>query len=516
VARGRTRGAPAPPVRGAKVARRMATLPAPTTAPAKMSRSMRGALHRLAPAAVTIVGVAVLLRVVYNPWYLNYDARYALLWARDAWHGFTPDYTAPFAPTPHPLSTALSSLALPFGHRGDELIITLVLLSFGALVWVVYRLGAELYSPLVGAVAAVVVLTRPALERDTLLAYQDVPFAALVLTATLLEARRARRGWPVLALLALAGLLRPEAWVLSALYLLYAWPAASPRGRLALAALVATAPALWALTDWLVTGDLLHSLHGTAALAEEADRRRRVAQVPYWTAKYFAFTLREPLVLGVPLGLAFAWLHRRRRSALPVAVIVAMTAVFAIGPLFGLPLIGRYVRTPAVLMALFYGLAVAGWQLLPAGAQRRRWLVLGGVALALSVAFLPRHVTMLRGLERRVDADAALYADLRRVADAPAVRRAFARCGALTTADHRPVPHMRYWLDGPPRSVRTVEGGASATTALFLAPRDVPLVTRFYGANFPAVAAPASYRRLYVNRSWRVDAAPRCVRRPRA
>ncbi|MBW3653860.1 MAG: hypothetical protein KY433_09770, partial [Actinobacteria bacterium] len=209
------------------------------------------------------------------------------------------------------------------------------------------------------------------------------------------------------------------------------------------APIAASAPALWAATDWLVTGDLLHSLHGTAALAEEAGRRRHPEQVPYWTAQYFAFTLREPLVLGVPLGLVFAWLYRRRRSALPVAVIVAMTAVFAIGPLFGLPLIGRYVRTPAVLLALFYGLAVFGWRLLAPGASRRAWLVLGMLALGLSVAFLPRHLTMLQGLERRIDADAALHADLRLVGESPVVRRAFARCGALTAADHRPVPHVR-------------------------------------------------------------------------
>ena len=40
-------------------------------------------------------------------------------------------------------------------------------------------------------------------------------------------------------------------------------------------------------------------------------------QVPFWTAKYFGSTLREPLVAGVPIGLAFAWLYRRRAAALP-------------------------------------------------------------------------------------------------------------------------------------------------------------------------------------------------------
>ena len=90
--------------------------------------------------------------------------------------------------------------------------------------YLTYRLGAELFHPWVGVVAALVVLTRPAMERDALIGYQDMPFAVLVIGAVLLEARRPRRGVAVLALLALAGLLRPEAWVLAGLYWLYLWP----------------------------------------------------------------------------------------------------------------------------------------------------------------------------------------------------------------------------------------------------------------------------------------------------
>ena len=141
--------------------------------------------------------------------------------------------------------------------------------------------------------------------------------------------------------------------------------------------LAGIAPFLWALSDLIISRDLLHSLQGTAALAEEQNRRRHITQVPYWTAKYFAYTLREPLALGVPIGLAFAWLYRRREATLPVAAAVAMTAVFAIGPLFGLPLIGRYIRTPAVLLSLFYGLAVFGWLMLQPGRERRWWLAAG-------------------------------------------------------------------------------------------------------------------------------------------
>ena len=134
------------------------------------SRAALGGLARRAALPAAVIGaVAVVLRVVYDPWYLNYDARYALLWAGDLWHGARPDYGTPFAPTPHPLQTAVSFLVYPFG-ASDQIIAWLVLLSFGALGWLVYRLGAELFSPWAGIVAAVAVLTRPALERDAVLA----------------------------------------------------------------------------------------------------------------------------------------------------------------------------------------------------------------------------------------------------------------------------------------------------------------------------------------------------------
>ncbi len=471
-------------------------------------------LRRWLPAAAVILGVAALMVLVYDPWYLNYDARYALLWARDLWEGFAPEYTADYAPTPHPLQMAVSSLALPFGDDSDRVIVWTVLLCFGALAWLVYRLGSELFNPWVGGVAALVVVTRPAIERDALLAYQDVPFELLIVAAVLLEARRPRRGAPVLAVLAVAGLLRPEAWVLSGLYVLWLWRPATNRQRALHIALAASAPLIWGLSDLVVTGDFLHSLHGTAQLAEDNERRRSIEQVPRWGAQYLAFTLREPLILGVPIGMAFAYLYRRREGMLLLAVVVAMLAVFAVGPLFGLPLIGRYVRTPAILLALFYGLAVFGWMLLPRGTTRTRWLAVGVFAALLSVAFLPKQVSMLSDMRHRFDRDAHLYADLREAAHAPVVRAAFEACGPISTADHRPIPYLRYWIGGEPGSVGTIRGQASPLGDLLLVPRKTYFAERFYKVNFPTRTArkPEGYTRLYQNRSWRVYAAPGCER----
>src|SRR5215208_2389019 len=110
------------------------------------------AARRFAPAAAISVLVALALQVVYGPWFLNYDARYALLWAQDLAGGHKPEYTADFAPTPHPLQTAFGLLALPFGSAADDALAFATLLSFGALVYLAFALGRELFSPWVGLV----------------------------------------------------------------------------------------------------------------------------------------------------------------------------------------------------------------------------------------------------------------------------------------------------------------------------------------------------------------------------
>src|SRR5215216_6669847 len=457
----------------------MATASAPAApAPATPRRPRRAAL-RLLPAAATIVGVAALLELVYAP-YLNYDARYALVWARDLASGVQPDYTADFAPTPHPLETAVSSLATPFETGADTLLVWLVLLCFGALVWLTYRLGSELFSPWAGAVAALVVLTRPMLERDALLGYQDTAFAALIVAAVLLEARRPRRGEAVLALLAVAGLMRPEAWILAGLYVGWMWPAVDRSRRLRLAGIAALSPLLWAAGDWFATGDPLHSLHGTAELAEANDRRRAPEQAPYWTAQYFGHALREPIVAGIPVGLYFAWRHRRSEAMLPLAAAAAMTAVFAVGPLFGLPLIGRYVRTPSVLLALFYGLAVAGWLLLEPGPRRRMWMWIGIAVGALSIAFLPWHVGIVGDVRENLDDRARAYDQLRDVAHRDRTAAVVAPCGGtVSAADHRLMPHLRWWLDLPPGALSTVEADASPLQRVLVLPRDTRAMRRF-------------------------------------
>ena len=126
------------------------------------------------------------------------------------------------APTPHPLVEALGVVSAPLGpHASEQIAVALGFLALAACGWAVYRLGCLWFNRPAGVVAAVVLLTRVPVLSYGVRAYVDVPYLLLVLCALIVETNRRRAGAPVLALLALAGLLRPEAWAWSGLYWLY-------------------------------------------------------------------------------------------------------------------------------------------------------------------------------------------------------------------------------------------------------------------------------------------------------
>jgi hypothetical protein len=490
----------------------MATASRPRPAPAALREGLNANARRALPALAVIVGVPALLWLLYRPSYVNFDARYSLLWARDILHGHTPDYTGAFAPTPHPLQTLISFPVLLAGDSSAKAMVALTLLSLGFLTWLVYRLGAELWNPAAGIVAAVVVATRPTLDRFALIGYQDLAFAALVVWALLLETRKPKRGTAVLIVLALAGLMRPDAWFLSVLYLAYLWRDAEPARRAQLSALALLAPALWVAQDWIISGSPLHSLHGTKTLAGEVNRRRPPLSIPKRTAWYYELLLLWPLVAGVPIGLVFAWRHARRRYALLVAAAVALTLFIVVTSVIGLSLIQRYLVTPGALLTVVFGLGVFGWMKLRPEKHRQAWKIVGLLSLALSVAYIPAQVSKLHSIKKTMNNEARNYADLKLVGDSAAVRARFEQCGTISTIGHKAVPDLRYWLDGPPRSVDLVEGSKKIKVGpLMLEPRPTKQMWGFDRTHFAKVKPPAGYTRLYRNHSWVVYAAPGCT-----
>src|SRR3954470_21160832 len=199
-----------------------------------------------------LIGLAIF--AFFGRTFLNYDTFYALVWGGDLAHGRTPDYRVPVAPTPHPLAVLVGEAASLLGDAGQAVMLALVIFALGALVVGVFRLGEQLFNRPVGMLAALIVATRVPLLNYGIRGYVDIVEIAFVVWAAVLEARSPRRGGRVLILLALAGLLRPEAWLYAGAYWLWLFPARSRDERIVLGVLVLAPPLLWGLSDLAISG----------------------------------------------------------------------------------------------------------------------------------------------------------------------------------------------------------------------------------------------------------------------
>jgi hypothetical protein len=433
-------------------------------------------MARIRLAAGVLLG-AVAVRLLAGPGLVNYDTLYALVWGRQLAHGAPPDLEVAIAPTPHPLANLAAMLLSPLsswrvggldGEPATVAIVALAYVSLALLGWVVFALGREWFNAAAGALAAAIVLTRVPVLDFGARAYVDIPFLVLVLGALLIETRTPRAGAPVLGLLALAGLLRPEAWLFSAAYLLWllgpglrsaarragpqrsaAWRDAAP-----LLALAAGAPLLWALHDLLLTGDPLHSLTGTRDNAALLGRVTGIEHVPTAMPRRLGEILREPVLLLAAGGglLALAW-RRDRHVRLGVAAGLLAVAAGAVLAAAGLPIITRYLLLTATLLAIFAGAGAFGWLDLRRGRERTWWARFAAVALVALVAFAPGQA---RRIDRLGDALATQEAIQGKLAD-------LVRDGPLrrpvAVPNRRPTPLLALWLQVDPRRIVDAQAG---------------------------------------------------------
>ncbi len=403
------------------------------------------------PALLVLLGAAGAWLIV-GAGFVNYDTAYALVWGSDLAHGRRPDYTVPIAPTPHPLSNLLGLLLAPLGAGAETAWVVLGFGFLGALGAATYALGARWFGRAAGLLAAAIIITREPVLSFGVRAYIDIPYLVLVLLAVLAESRRPRAGLPVLIALALAGLLRPEAWLFSAGYLVWL---ALGRDRTvrqlgALALVAAAAPVIWLLADLLVTGDPLHSLVGTRANAEVLERRTGLSAVPLTAPRRLGEILREPVLLGAALGGLLSLALLRERVALGAVAGIAAMLAFSVLAAAGLPILGRYLLLPATLLAIFCAGAVFGWRQLPSGRWRRRWQVAAAITVTALVAFAPAQVGRLERLRNSMQGQGAIQSDLRALSEKPAFA---AGCRPVGVPNHRLVPHLALWLDERPASL---------------------------------------------------------------
>jgi hypothetical protein len=438
-----------------------------------VAASIKPRVERLAALPAVIVG-AVLLRLIAGVGFANYDTLYALSWGGQLARGELPAYELPIAPTPHPLIEALGVVLYPLGPRSVEKItVWLGFLALAACGWVLYRLASLWFGRAAGVLAALILLTRVPILSYGVRAYVDLPYLLLVLSAVLVEARRRAAGErpagaTVLALLALAGLLRPEAWAFSALYWLYlivcerrsdtlggpSWRYEAPRSRRALGALTllaAAGPLVWILSDLAITGDALWSLTNTRHTAQTLDRITGIANVPEYVPRRIGEILRPPVLVGAALGgaLSLLWLRRRAVGGLVAGVLAVL--VFVAVAVAGLPINTRYGFLTSAILCIFCGAGVFGWTRLDAADPHRRWWMAGGaLVLVALVAFVPSQYKSAHRELDKLARQQSIQADLLALVDDHAISL---RCGPVEVPNHAPVPLLALYLKTSPANV---------------------------------------------------------------
>lgn len=440
------------------------------------TRPRTGVLARIRAADADVLAriAFALLCVVFTigfflyPTYPNYDSYYSLLWGRELLDGAPLRFAEPFrVPTEHPLAIVAGAALSLFGDAGDRIWIALTYASFLWLVWGVYALGRGAFTPLIGGLAAVLLLTRFDFGFLAARGYIDIPYMAMVMWAAVLEQRRPRRGVAVFALLAAAGLLRPEAWLLAGLYFLWmAWKA-TWRQRFLYATLSAIGPFGWAAVDWAVTGDPLFSLHYTSSSAEDLGRQRTLSELPSALPYFFANLIKLPVLLAAIAGLAVALWITPRRALMPLVLFVTGLGTFVAIGVAGLSVIERYLTVAALALLIFAAVGIGGWTMLARSRLRTAWMAAAVLLVVAGTVYTAARVNLGR-FESELAFRGSSHESLERVLRDPQVRAGLS-CGPLTTPNHKLIPDSRWVLDLPyDRVVARVDPDVTSERGVFL------------------------------------------------
>jgi hypothetical protein len=419
------------PAPGSTLLERLRAIPPPTWA-------------RIALAALC---AAALIGYLALPTYPTYDSFYALLWGRDLLHLHLPDFRVYRGPTEHPLAIAFGMLCSLFGQGGARLMVLGSIGSFVAVVVGLYRLGRLCFGPVVGVLAGLLLLSRFFDENLAAQGYLDISYVALIVWAIVLEVERPRRGAPVLVVLAAAGLLRPDAWVLSGAYWLWCSCRAPMRKRLEYLAIAASAPVLWILMDTIVTGQPLYSLKSTSGLALELGRTQGLSSV---VASVWTFGVRIdklPVVLGGLAGLPLAIWLTPRRVLTPLAALALLLGVFVLEGAAGASVIDRYLLGAATVMLLFCAVSLGGWAMLEPGTVLRRVWISGAVALGLFGVVSAATTLNLTSLRTTLAYHEDFHKGLAVALNNPTVKAQLRRCPLVSLPNNKLIPDARWILD---------------------------------------------------------------------
>ena len=417
-----------------------------TTAPSSSLSSRAAALPWPLILLVLLTAVVAAGTIIF-PTYTAYDATYSLLWGREILDGQLPDFATYRAPTEHPLGLVFGVVFALFGRAGDRLMLLATMGTFVLMTVALYQLARNSFTVPVGLAAAALLCTRFDFPFLAARAFIDIPYLALLLWAAALEVSKPRRGALVFWLLALAGLLRPEAWIIAGIYWLWLFPGLSWRRRVEFAMLVAAAPLIWSGVDYIVTGDPFFSQTHTTDWTAANGRNRPAGAVPGDTVLFLSQLLKLPVMVAGLIGIGLASWLVPQRVRVPLALFLIGVFTFVLLALGQFSVISRYLLLPAIMLMIFAAFVVAGFTVLKEGRVRKYWSAASAVAVVALIVWTIVRVNvgiLVSELKFRGDSVQALTSLL----DRPDVRAA-AKCGPVLTSNHRLMPSVRWIMDLP-------------------------------------------------------------------
>jgi len=409
--------------------------------------------HRNLAIGVSSVAFLIVAIALLPITYPDGDTRFAIAWGSELVGGSKPSFEG-LAPIKHPLTLLGGAVVSVFSPQGViDITAIAALLTFVLLGLATFRLGRTLAGSAAGALAVVIVLTRPDVIFAALAARKDLLFATLVIGAAALiaSAPRGHRLW-ALGLLGAAGLIRPEAWLMAVIYGGWLWWRGDLdlRARRVVAALALSAPVIWVLADLILTGNPFQTA------GSGSDRASIVAagfqepgaggpQVSGLRRLAGYLEIGIPGIVGWPATTAAIlvagqqlWrLRSGERLSSPPALLViagvigAMVISGAVLNVFTLPLQDRFLTVAAVAVVILAASSIAG---------ARRTPVLGAALAILVVGVLvalPDDLSETRASAQRTERNRDQAADLTKLLASPRVAQAIADCPQLQIAAAR-------------------------------------------------------------------------------
>ena len=415
----------------------------------------------LALASVALAGLSLFLL----PGSLAYDPWSWLIWGREVIH--LDLNTRGAATAVKPLPIGLDTLfALTGSAAGPVLWMLTARAAALFAIAMAFRLGLRLHGVAAGLIAAAVVAVSDEYLGYLFMRGMSEPAATAAVLAAV-DAHLSGRRRATLCWLAVAGLLRPEAWPFLFVYCLWLARSGSALRRVATLAVGVAVPASWFVIDWFGSGKLSNS-------AEAAQHSSQGG--PLLHHHPGIATLRETWTLMsgpvvVLFLLAAAWsivLSARSRRVTPLLGLSVLAvgwtvidAVLAEGRFAtGAP---RYLLPAAALAAVVLGVVVV--QTIEGVARRLSWrraqaMCMTAAVVALVLVLIPRldetgH--QVRTGARIAHTAARLQTSVQQAVTIAGGRAAVLRCGVVATEPFS-VPLVAWTLDVPVGHVVIVVG----------------------------------------------------------